>query len=139
MVESASAEVPVSRIVIHRPHGLAPKALRRLAETIARRLQRQYGGTFRRDGDRLTFSQIGASGHVAVDSRAIEVLVEIGFLLRPLRGRIEEEIHRFLDQHLQVPAAPVSRPTRGHGEPVGSSRRPAPSAEGRPRGRRASP
>jgi putative polyhydroxyalkanoate system protein len=64
----------MSQIVVERSHRLPAKAARSLAETVARRLQHQYGGTFEWDGDRLTFSQTGASGHVALTRRRAAAL-----------------------------------------------------------------
>lgn len=106
----------MSRIVVQRPHRLSLAGARRVAETIARRLQRDYGGTFAWDGDTLRFSRTGAAGHVAVHKRDVEVLVDVGWLLRPLHGRIEREVHALLDEHLEAPAAvqpsrPAARPS----------------------------
>ena len=107
----------MSQIVVERSHRLPAKAARSLAEKVARRLQHQYGGTFDWDGDRLTFRQTGASGHVRLGPGTVEVLVDLAIILWPLRSRIEGEIRALLAEHLdQSPAAPArgarSRPSR---------------------------
>jgi putative polyhydroxyalkanoate system protein len=123
----------VSQIVVRRQHRLDAVEVRRLAEAIARRVQRQYGGHFGWDGDRLSFSRVGASGHVAVGKRAVEVLVDIGLLLRPLRSRIEREIHGVLDEHLGAATAHPSRPAARRSASTRSSRSQGASRSARPK------
>jgi putative polyhydroxyalkanoate system protein len=89
----------MSKIVVHRRHGLRLAKARRLAETMAERLRSEYGGSYAWDGDTLRFQRTGASGHVMVTKDSFDVQVEIGLLLTPLRSRIEREIDAFCAQH----------------------------------------
>jgi len=89
----------VSEIVVRRLHGLRLARAKRLAETIAKQLRDQYGGSYAWKGNTLRFERTGASGYVAVTRDRFEVRVELGWLLRPLRASIEREIQAFCDQH----------------------------------------
>jgi putative polyhydroxyalkanoate system protein len=88
----------MSEIVVRGHHDLGLARAKRLAETMALRLRDDYGGTYTWTGDHLQFERTGASGRITVRSDAFEVRVEIGFLLSPLRGRVEREIRAFCDE-----------------------------------------
>jgi putative polyhydroxyalkanoate system protein len=93
-------------ILVGRHHELGLVKAKRLAETIARQLQDDFGGTYTWKGNHLLFRRTGASGSVTVTKDEFEVRVELGFLLRPLSARIEREIHTFCDEHLGEGARP---------------------------------
>ena len=122
----------MSQIVVRRQHRLGVPEARRLAETMASRLQRRHGGTFGWTGNRLSFSRRGASGHVAIADDSVEVLVDLGLLLRPLRGRIEREVQTFLDE-LEAPAAQAARPAARRSTSTRSSRSQGASTSVRPK------
>jgi putative polyhydroxyalkanoate system protein len=96
----------VSEIVVRGRHDLGLARAKRLAETMALRLRDDYGGTYAWTGDHLQFERTGASGRITVKADAFEVRVEIGFLLSPLRGRIEREIRALCDEHFGAAGAP---------------------------------
>jgi putative polyhydroxyalkanoate system protein len=101
----------MSKIVVHRHHGLRMAGAKRLAQSIAERLKTQYGGSYTWDGDTLRFLRTGASGQVLVTKDSFEVRVELGFLLTPLHSRIEREIDAFCDEHFgRTGAADVDQP-----------------------------
>lgn len=87
-------------IVVRRQHDLGLTKARSLAQTMARRLKDDFGGSFTWNGDVLNFERTGASGSVAVTKDDVRVKVELGFLLSPLRSQIEREIRAFFDEHL---------------------------------------
>lgn len=86
-------------IVIRRQHHLGLAKAKDLAQSVARRLKGDYGGTFGWKGEVLHFERTGASGSIAVTEEDFQVHVELGFLLSPLRSRIEREIVAFCDEH----------------------------------------
>ena len=88
----------MSEIVVRGRHDLGLARAKRLAETMALRLRDDYGATYAWKGDHLQFERTGASGRITLKPEAFEVRVEIGFLLSPLRGRIEREIRLFCDE-----------------------------------------
>jgi putative polyhydroxyalkanoate system protein len=102
----------MSEIVVRGRHELGLARAKRLAEAMALRLRDDYGGTYAWAGDRLQFDRTGASGRITVKPDAFEVRVEIGFLLSPLRGRIEREIRAFCDQQFGVAGADRDQPAR---------------------------
>jgi putative polyhydroxyalkanoate system protein len=86
-------------IVVHRRHDLGLARVKRLAETIARRLQNDYGGSYAWEGNELRFRRTGAAGRVTVTKDSFQVRVELGFLLGALHSRIEREVRAFCDEH----------------------------------------
>jgi putative polyhydroxyalkanoate system protein len=127
----------MSEILLRRAHGLSLSEAKHLAETIARQLRDDFGGSYAWEGDRLCFRRAGASGDVAVTPEEIEIRVNISFLLSPLHARIEREIVTFCDEHLGRPAPrdrrQPARPTASRSRPMRSSRSHGASRSGRPK------
>jgi putative polyhydroxyalkanoate system protein len=117
----------MSEIVVQRKHALGLASARRMAEQIAGQLRAQYGGSYAWHGDTLRFQRTGASGHVAVTPDDVEVRVDVGWLLIPLRSRIEREIRAFFDEQIPPAVAPPAprqapRPAARASEATRSSR-----------------
>ena len=93
-------------IIIQRHHSLGLAGARHLLETTAERLREEHGGAFQWNGDTLRFQRTGASGHVAVTNDRVEVHVDLGLLLLPLRARIAREIDAFFDEQLGAAVTP---------------------------------
>ena len=107
----------MSEILVRRRHSLSLPQARRLAESMAKRLRDDFGGSYAWEGDTLSFKRTGASGHVAVGKDDLEIRVNLSFLLGPLHGRIEREIVEFCDANVgpdgaQEPPRPASRRSR---------------------------
>ena len=49
-------------------------------------------------GDTLVFRRSGVDGQIRVDAKSVRVTVELGFLLLAIRGSVEREIRRYLDE-----------------------------------------
>jgi len=99
-------------ISVHREHALGLAKAKGLAQSIARRLKDDYGGSFAWQGDVLHFERTGASGSVAVTKDDFRVRVDLGLLLSPLRSRIEREIVKFCDEHFAARDYPERSRTR---------------------------
>ena len=88
----------MSDIDIRHPHSLPPQqareAVERLAETLASRFGMQYAWR----GDALDFKRSGVDGRVALEPGALHVTARLGFLLGAMRGTIEGEIRRVLEE-----------------------------------------
>lgn len=127
----------MSDIVVRRRHGLALAKARRLAETMARKLHDDFGGTYEWEGDTLRFRRTGASGDVVVTRDDFEIRIAISFLLAPLRSRIEREIVAFCDEQLGAPAPPdapqAARPAARRSGSTKSSRSQGASRSVRPK------
>lgn len=86
-------------IDIHRPHRLPLPEARAVVERVATRMQEKFDISSRWEGDTLLFSRPGVKGQIAVGGDAIHVRAELGMLLSPLKGMVEQEIRRKLDEH----------------------------------------
>ncbi len=87
------------KIDIRRPHQLPIADARAVVEQVAARMHEKFGMDGRWQGDTLLFSRPGVSGSIAVGSDAIQVKAELGLMLAPLKGMVEQEIRRKLDEH----------------------------------------
>lgn len=87
------------KIDIRRPHQLSLAEARAVVEKVATRMQEKFGMSGQWEGDTLRFSRPGVTGGIAVASDAIHVTAELGMMLTPLKGMIEQEIRRKLDEH----------------------------------------
>jgi putative polyhydroxyalkanoate system protein len=123
----------VSDIVVRRRHELDIAGARRLAETVARRLRDDFGGSYAWDGDTLHFRRTGISGQLAVTPETVEVRVSIGLLLTPLHARIEREIVAFCDDHLDHDRLQPARPAAARSGATRSSRSHGASRSARPK------
>src|SRR5262245_48412846 len=115
----------MSTILIRRRHALGLAKAKRLAESMARKLQNEHGGSFTWKGDDLHFQRTGASGAVAVTKDGFRVRLELSWLLSPLASRIEREIVTFCDEHLvdadPPPSSQRTRPAPRHRRDAKSS------------------
>ena len=91
----------MSHIVINRSHPLTLDQSRRAAETLAAQLADHYDIHCHWQGDALHFERSGVSGHIALEPGTVRISARLGFLLVPLKQRLEQEIHRYLDEMFQ--------------------------------------
>jgi putative polyhydroxyalkanoate system protein len=85
-------------IHIRRPHQLPMAEARARVEQVAARMQEKFGLAGDWQGDTLGFSRPGLTGSIAVEREAIEVQARLGMMLTPLKGVIEQEIRRKLEE-----------------------------------------
>jgi len=86
-------------IDIRRPHSLSPAEARAVVEQVATRMHEKFGMEGQWQGDTLKFTRPGVNGSIAIGAAEIHVSAELGMLLSPLKGMIEQEIRRKLDEH----------------------------------------
>ena len=84
-------------ISIKRRHKLDHKKARVAAERIAKDLNRRFELVYEWDGDNVSFERPGLSGNMHVGKNNVRLDVQLSFLLTPLKGPIEREIHKELD------------------------------------------
>ncbi len=77
-----------------RPLAEARKAVQRVADHIASKFDVESGW----EGNTLFFRRSGVDGHIKVSARKVHVTVQLGFLLMAIRGSVEREIHRYLEE-----------------------------------------
>lgn len=90
--------MPTIRAV--RQHNLGLEAARAAVEGVAMQLQKDLSASHSWLGDSLNFECPGAEGCIEVTGSEVRVTVEIGWLLGPMRGRIEHSINQYLDENL---------------------------------------
>lgn len=90
----------MATIDIRRTHAFGKEAARQSAEAIARKLQGEFSARYCWEGDDLKFDCPGAKGRILVGEAEVRVEVDLSFLLRPMRGRIEQAVNAYLDECL---------------------------------------
>jgi putative polyhydroxyalkanoate system protein len=86
-------------IDIRRPHRLSHAEAHALVDQVASRMREKFDIKSQWQNDTLAFERPGISGKIAVGSDEIHVSARLGMLLSPLKGMIEQEIRRKLDEH----------------------------------------
>lgn len=89
----------MSEINIQRHHGMTLKKARTAAEHVAAELSEEFSIDYEWDGNTLNFHRSGVSGQIQVEKKQVLINAKLSFLLRPLKSRIEREIHRFCDEN----------------------------------------
>ncbi|SFW63413.1 MULTISPECIES: polyhydroxyalkanoic acid system family protein [Luteibacter] len=88
----------MAKIDIRRPHGTTLENARTVVEKVAARISEKFGTEGQWDGDTMSFARSGVKGAIEVTATDVHVTAELGMLLSPLRGTIEDEIRRKLDE-----------------------------------------
>ncbi|MCX7514191.1 polyhydroxyalkanoic acid system family protein [Frateuria sp. STR12] len=87
------------KIDIRRPHHLPPDQARAVVDKVAARMREKFDMQSQWQGDTLRFSRSGVSGAIAMAPDAVHVTAELGLMLSPLKGMVEQEIRRKLDEY----------------------------------------
>jgi len=86
-------------ISLKQPHQMTAPAARAVVDQVAARMREKFGMACDWHGDVLRFTRSGVKGAIAVGASDIQVDAELGMMLAPLKGMIEQEIRRKLDEH----------------------------------------
>lgn len=86
-------------IDIHRPHGTTRAAALETTQKIATRMSEKLGTKGQWQDGLYTFTGPGAKGSINVDDTQVRVVVELGMMLALMKGTIEDEIRRKLEEH----------------------------------------
>ena len=86
-------------IDIRRPHQLSLTEAHAVVDQVASRMREKFGMEGQWQGDTLRFARPGVNGSIAVAADTIHVRAELGLMLAPLKGMVEQEIRRKLDEH----------------------------------------
>jgi putative polyhydroxyalkanoate system protein len=106
-------------IDVKRTHNLGLKAARAAADKMAEHLGKKFGLTGDWIGNTLSFERPGVTGTLAVDEKDLRLVVNLGFLLKAMRGPIDGAVRAELEQLFPERAAaprPVS-PKKAAGRP----------------------
>jgi putative polyhydroxyalkanoate system protein len=88
----------MAHIDITHAHGLPAADARRAVEDIAGKLADRFDVSHRWQGQALLFERPGVNGRITLAASEVQVQAELGFLLSALKGPIEQEIRRYLDE-----------------------------------------
>lgn len=87
------------RITLQQPHQMTPPEAHAVVDKVAARMREKFGMACEWQGDVLSFTRPGVKGGITVGASEIQVNAELGMMLAPLKGMIEQEIRRKLDEH----------------------------------------
>lgn len=87
------------KIDIRRPHALPLDQARAVVDKVAARMREKFDMQSQWQGDTLRFSRSGVTGGIAVEPESVHVTAELGLMLSPLKGMVEQEIRRKLDEY----------------------------------------
>ncbi len=86
------------KIRINRSHNIGVAKARKAVDKVAAGIRDRFQIDAEWNGNVLEFSRTGVEGTIAVHKDSVAVHADISFLLTPIRGAIESEIKRYLDQ-----------------------------------------
>lgn len=87
-------------IRIHHSHSLPLDQARKAVERIAAHIAEQFSVATRWERNVLHFQRTGVNGTISLDGKDVAVAADLSFLLSPIKGRVESEIRRYLDEEL---------------------------------------
>lgn len=85
-------------ISITRKHALPHRQAKAAAEKIAKELRKRFGLDYVWNGDDIEFTRPGVNGTMSVGKDRIALEANLGWLLTPLKPKIEDEIVAQLDK-----------------------------------------
>ncbi|GAA5074619.1 polyhydroxyalkanoic acid system family protein [Lysobacter panacisoli] len=88
----------MSNIDIRHACNLPPDEAKQAVQDVADKLSERFGMSYTWAGDTLNFNRSGVDGHIAVEPGELHVTAKLGFLLSTMKGPIEAEIRRVLDE-----------------------------------------
>jgi putative polyhydroxyalkanoate system protein len=109
-------------IELHRVHNLGLKAARVAADKMAEHLGQKFGLTGDWQGNTLKFERPGVSGSLAITDKDLRLSVALGFLLKAMKGSIEQAVVHELDK-LFAKSAPAT-PSKAAPKPKKAPPRP---------------
>lgn len=95
-------------IEIKKTHALGKAGARKKAEKLAESLSTEYNAKCEWVNDELCFRSPGVEGKLCVGDDNVEIMVDLGFMLRPLKSKIESGIVSQLDEILGSDATSIA-------------------------------
>jgi putative polyhydroxyalkanoate system protein len=88
----------MATIDIRRRHTLGLSKAREAAVLVAKRLEERIQVRYHWEGDDLALERTGATGRFMIREDEIHVQIDLGLPLRPLKGRVTQRVHDYLDE-----------------------------------------
>jgi putative polyhydroxyalkanoate system protein len=95
-------------IEVHRVHALGLAGARAAAEKMADQLGRKFDLKGDWHGNVLKFERPGVSGSLAISDKDLKLSVALGFLLKAMKGSIEQAVTQELDKLFKETPKPVT-------------------------------
>lgn len=92
----------MATIDLRRSHTIGKDKAKVAAQSIADKLKEKIEIQYRWEGDSLLFERSGAKGRIDVTDSEVVVEVDLGLMLRPMKGSITEKIQSYLDKSLSA-------------------------------------
>ncbi len=88
----------MSSISITRKHDKSLKDARAAVNKLTASIARKFSVVHEWEDDVLHFCRPGVDGHIELGKGVVKIDVKLGFLLMAIRGSVENEIQRVLDE-----------------------------------------
>ncbi len=88
----------MASIDIHHPHNKTPEQARKAVDEVAQKLSERFDMECNWEGDTLCFNRSGVNGQINLEPQQLHVTAELGFLLSAMKGPIDAEIRRVLQE-----------------------------------------
>lgn len=88
----------MSSIEIRHAHSLPSAQARTAVEDFAAKLNERFGVDSRWEGDVLHFKRSGIDGQITLQPGQLQVNAKLGLMFAAMKGRIEKEMRRVLDE-----------------------------------------
>ena len=83
-----------------KPYTMPREDVRRAAEGLAERLQREHGVRSSWEGDSVRIKGAGVDGRLSFHDGVVDVSVRLGLLASAFQGLLKAEVQRYLDEHV---------------------------------------
>ena len=97
-------------IDIHRVHNLGLKAARVAADRMAEHLGRKFDLKGDWQGNVLAFERPGVTGSLTISDKDLRLSVSLGFLLKAMKGSIEQAIQHEMDELFAAKEEAAAKP-----------------------------
>lgn len=87
-------------IEIERTHTLGLEELRKRLHTLEEKLQERYGAKLNWSGNQADIKGTGFQGTLTLGETTVAVGIKLSFLMRPLAGKIREQMEKQVDKAL---------------------------------------
>jgi putative polyhydroxyalkanoate system protein len=92
----------MATIELSRAHSLPLDDAKKKAEDIAKSMESRFAITWKWDGDTIRFdapsgAAKGTKGELRVSSKDVQIAIDLPFMLRVLKGTIEDKVKEKLD------------------------------------------
>ncbi len=87
------------KINVSRNHSLSPAVIKQRITDLGAKLQEKYQAKTSWDGDKsMNVKGPGVEGKLIISDTKVDVNLDLGFLLSPMKGKIEEALTKELDR-----------------------------------------